>query len=87
MSKHEYLGDNIVLSVSIAGPDMYSYQWVKDGEAITDNNCSNYKGATSHKLHITPLKSENKGSYYRVISSEAGSVKSKSAVVKGITCE
>ena len=58
--------------------------WMKDGKAINDDNEPNCIGAASHTLCITSMRTNDEGSYYCVVSNEAGSVQSNSARLTGI---
>ena len=67
-------GNNVTLSVTTAGNPAPSYQWRKDGVAIS--------GATSSSLTLSSLAPSNAGSYSVVVTNSAGSVTSSAAVVE-----
>ena len=77
------------LSVSATGPGTLSliYQWIKDGEPITDDiikypNCTGYDTPT---LYISSLSAEHDGNYVCKVSyNEDCSVLSNSVEVRGM---
>ena len=76
-------GDEITFTVSATGSGLLSYQWMKDGKAITNENSFVHYFDTP-TLHIHSFSPECKGSYSCVVSSSIGSVISRSAEIKGV---
>jgi hypothetical protein len=66
-------GGTITLSVTVSGTSPFSYQWKKDGVAIS--------GATAATYSKINVQSSDAGSYTCVVSNAAGSVTSTAATV------
>ena len=75
-------GDWVTLTVSATGLEPLTYQWMKDGEAITEN-IAHVKHFDTPNLLIHPFSPEYEGNYTCVVSNVNKSVKSKSAELKG----
>jgi gliding motility-associated-like protein len=71
-------GTNVVFSV-VASGDSIKYQWIRDGNRLTDNGIIN--GAHSSLLMLTSVTSAEAGSYYCEVSGACGIVNSQSAVL------
>jgi hypothetical protein len=69
-------GGNVGLTVSASGTAPYSYQWQRNGIAIT--------GATSATLTLLNLQPTDAGAYAVVVSNVLGSIRSNAAIV-GLT--
>ncbi len=67
------LGGSAVLSVSASGTSPLAYQWKKDGVNIT--------GATNATYSVNSVQIADAGSYSVMVSNEAGSVTSRTAVL------
>ena len=67
------VGDSVVLSVAASGTAPLTYQWKKDGTAVS--------GATSSSLTFASAQESDAGSYTVVVSNSAGSVTSDAAVL------
>ena len=76
-------GSDVHLSVEAIGPGILSYEWEKDGRKIEVDELCGYTGATTPKLHISPLSPEHEGSYICVVSNDFDIMKTNSADVKG----
>lgn len=62
-------GDKVKLSISAVGPDPRTYQWLKDGKAITAAAHSpSFTGTNSSTLEINPFLPAHVGSYKCVVS-------------------
>ena len=68
-----FLGDPLVLSVDAGGTPPLSFQWRKNGAAIT--------GATASTLTIPSLQAGNSGSYDVVVTNSFGVAPSSPAVI------
>jgi len=66
-------GQNASFSVSASGSATLSYQWYKDGSALT--------GATASSLSLSAVSSTNAGSYTVKVSNSAGSATSSAATL------
>jgi uncharacterized repeat protein (TIGR01451 family) len=66
-------GDPVVFSVTATGPAGMSYQWLKNGEAIS--------GATDAVYQVAAAGSIDAGLYSAVVSSPCGSATSQTAVL------
>ena len=66
----------------VTGSGTLSYQWMKDGMAITDDEYPTCTGANTPSLCIQCFSYEHKGSYKCVVSSEVGCVHSTSVTLK-----
>lgn len=64
------------LSVSVTGSSPFTYQWRKDGVAVTGQS-----GANSATLGFTSIKASDSGKYTVVVSNAFGSVTSNEAIV------
>lgn len=78
---------SIILNVAASGTQGFSYQWYKNGVALSDGSQpsgSNVTGATSFQLRVnSPLSPADAGTYYAVVSGECGSpAQSTNAVVQ-----
>jgi hypothetical protein len=67
------VGDRVVLSVAASGEPAPSYQWRRDGTAIT--------GANERSLTIVQAQAADAGAYDVVVSNASGSVASQAARV------
>lgn len=67
-------GSNVLLSVSVTGSTPFSYQWQKDGQAIT--------GATNSTLNLTNLVRSSGGIFSVFITNQFGTATSSSATVR-----
>ena len=72
-------GSNTVFSATVAGTAPLSYQWFKDGAALTDGG--NISGALANVLTIANLTTNDSGAYYLAANNAAGSVTSTNAVL------
>lgn len=75
-------GDKLTLTVSAVGVGSLSYQWLKDGKAITKDWCSNCTGGDTHELVVSAFLPEHEGSYKCVVSTGNESVESRPADVR-----
>ena len=66
-------GNSVTFSVVATGTAPLSYQWYKDGKAIS--------GATGSSYTISSAKSSDAGSYYVIVSNSAGSVTSNTVTL------
>ena len=73
-------GDEVSFSVSAEGPGTLFYQWMKDGEAITDKT---FSGMDTDALHISFFSNKHKGSYKCKVINEVGSTETEPAVLSG----
>jgi autotransporter-associated beta strand protein len=71
------LGGSSTFSVTATGTDPISYQWSKNGAAIT--------GATASSHTITATKDSDAGNFSVIVSNEAGTVAGGSATLTVIT--
>jgi hypothetical protein len=69
----------VALSVIPVGTDPLTYQWWKDGQALTNN--TRVTGATNSVLSIVPTQLADSGSYSVVLTSTGGSTTSSVASV------
>ena len=67
------VGATLILTVVASGSDPISYQWYKDGTAIT--------GATSSVFTLGDIQLGGAGSYYAIVTNPYGSATSASAVI------
>lgn len=72
-SVNVYIGQSINLTVTATGPGALSYQWKKNGSAIS--------GATSAAFSIAASQLSDAGSYTVTVSNFGGTVTSNTAVV------
>src|SRR5215471_17535580 len=73
VSQIAFVGDTAVFSVAAQGVPPPSYQWLKDGTAIT--------GANASTLTLTNVQLTSAGSYTVVITNLAGSITSSAATL------
>jgi hypothetical protein len=66
-------GEALSLAVSLAGPGPFTYQWLKDGEAITD--------AVLNPFELIGVINDDEGDYEVVVSNPFGEVSSLTASV------
>jgi len=66
-------GDSLVLRVEASGTKPLAYQWLKDGQSIA--------GQTSESLVVESVQESDAGTYSVLVTNEAGSATSDSAVV------
>jgi len=66
-------GGEVSLRVEAAGPEPLSYQWYKDGEAIS--------GANSRTLSLISVDVSDSGLYYVVVTNNSGEATSRTATV------
>ena len=71
----DYLSQ-VSLSVSAIGPEPLTYKWKKDGEDITDPNCS---GMNTPVLTITSFSYETQGKYTCEVKNDHKTITSNSA--------
>jgi pectate lyase/pectin methylesterase-like acyl-CoA thioesterase len=72
-SQIAFVGDTVVFSVAAQAVPPPSYQWMKDGTAIT--------GANASTLTVTNVQLTSAGSYTVVITNSAGSITSSAATL------
>lgn len=75
---YPYTSD-IFFSVAATGAGSLSYQWFRDGTALTNN--SHVHGSTSATLTISGLQPSDIGSYHVIVSNMFGSVVSATAEI------
>ena len=81
-SQYRKDGDEVTLAVFAEGP--VHYNWMKDEEAITDDNLPNCNGANTPTLHISSLSPDyHEGMYKCVVNFEDASIASETANLKG----
>ena len=68
--------DSVVLSVVAVGVEPLHYKWKKNGEDITDSECT---GTTSPTLTILSFSQAHEGNYSCIISNNQKSIESESA--------
>ena len=72
-----------MFSVSATGSGSLSYQWVKDGEAITSDKYPNCTGVDTPELRISSFSSEYIGIYKCQVNSEYDAKDSSDAELTG----
>ena len=72
-------GTNTIFSAVVSGTAPLSYQWFKDGVALT--NGSNISGSLSNVLTVASLTTNDSGAYFLKASNVAGSATSTNAVL------
>jgi hypothetical protein len=77
---------SVTLSTFVSGSPAFSYQWFKDGQALSDGSTpsgSVVSGATQYLLRIAPpLTPSDAGTYYAVVTGQCGTpVQTANAVV------
>ena len=72
-------GTNIVFSITATGSAPLSYQWFKDGTALTDGGT--VSGVTTNVLKITALTTNDSGVYSVSVSNPVGSVTSGTTLI------
>jgi hypothetical protein len=71
-------GETIRLSVQTAGSAKVSYEWFKDGVSLATNTTqSSVSGARTAQLTVSGAKAADAGTYYCVVTNDAGRVVSK----------
>lgn len=84
-SQKELYENKVVMVVGVAaGPNTLSYQWMKDGDVITDTTLPGTTGTNTSTLQINCLSPEHNGQYRCVISCEGCMLQSETATLKGI---
>jgi len=72
-------GQTVTISVTADGTQPFTYQWSKDGLALTDGG--KVSGSTSGTLTLTNVTSADAGNYTVIVSNSAGSTTSDVAIV------
>nr|WP_154890261.1 S-layer homology domain-containing protein [Paenibacillus xylanexedens] len=72
-------GQTATFSITASGDAPLSYQWKKDGNALTDDE--NISGATAATLSISNTQSGDAGSYTVVVTNAAGNASSNAATL------
>lgn len=72
-------GKNAGFSVVASGTDPLTYQWMKDGSALTNNSV--YSGVNTNVLTLTGVGLGNQGAYSVTITNSAGSTNSSGALL------
>ncbi|MCP1137267.1 SBBP repeat-containing protein [Paenibacillus polysaccharolyticus] len=72
-------GQTATFSITASGDAPLSYQWKKDGNALTDGE--NISGATAATLSISNTQSGDAGSYTVVVTNAAGNASSNPATL------
>ncbi len=72
-------GQTATFSITASGDAPLSYQWKKDGNALTDDE--NISGATAATLSISNTQSGDAGSYTVVVTNAAGNASSIAATL------
>ena len=81
--KELYENEVVMVVVVAAGPNTLSYQWMKDGDVITDTMLPGTTGTNASTLRINCLSPEHNGRYRCVISCEGCTLQSETATLKG----
>ena len=77
--------EKVTFCVSAAGSDSLTYQWIKDGEAITDSSLPYCCGVNTHTLCISFFTPEHEGYYQCTVGcNDSCSVQSNTAQLIGI---
>ena len=82
--KELYESKVVMVVVVAAGPNTLSYQWVKDGDVITDTTLTGTTGTNTSTLQINCLSPEHDGQYSCVISCEGCTLQSETATLEGM---
>jgi|GEM_PF-2042229 len=72
-------GDEVVLSVEVAGLGSFRYQWFKDGAALADGE--GIEGATTAMLRLADAQVSAAGSYRVVVGGVGGTATSETVAV------
>ena len=81
--KTKHCKQGTMLTVRASGSGTITYQWMKDGEFLSEDDLSDCIGATTDTLQFLSLTSEHSGTYVCRVYNENASVESKTAVLKG----
>jgi alpha-tubulin suppressor-like RCC1 family protein len=73
-------GNNVILSTSVSGTQPLNYQWYFNNFALTNN--LHISGATSDRLTLSAIQTNDGGNYWLVISNAAGISTSTIATVQ-----
>ena len=76
-------GEHATLCVSAVGSGHLSYKWKKDGEDITDPNCT---GIDTHTLNISYFSSKFQGEYICKVKNDHKTIKSNPAKLELSKC-
>ena len=82
-TKTMVLGQEVTFVVSATGPGTLSYNWMKDGEEITDNHPLNFVDFDTPTLRITSFSQDNEGSYKCIVKNDFDRLESNAANLKG----
>ena len=74
-SLRKYCGEEAVFMVTAEGADTITYQWLKDGNSIIEDD--KHEGARKHTLTINSLQSKHAGSYMCIVENEHGRTESE----------
>lgn len=70
-------GADVTLTVTVDGPPPFTFQWFKDGVALTDD--ARVTGSTTLSLHLAAVRLEEAGSYTFTVENFAAAVTSSAA--------
>ena len=83
-SQNEIYENEVDLEVAATGPGTLSYQWMKDGDVISDTILPDTTGTNTSTLQINCLSAEHDGKYVCVISYEDCMLQSETATLRGM---
>ena len=72
-------GSNTIFRATVSGTAPISYQWFKNGSALTDEG--NISGSVSNVLTVANLTTNDSGNYFLTVSNIAGSASSSNATL------
>ena len=72
-------GSNTIFRAAVSGTTPISYQWFKNGVALTDEG--NISGSFSNVLTVANLTTNDSGNYFLTVSNIAGSASSSNATL------
>ena len=78
-------GTTTVFRAAVSGMAPFSYQWFKDGVALT--NGGNISGSFSNVLTITNVQTSNAGAYALTVRNPGAAVTSSNAVLKVVSAK
>lgn len=70
--QNKVIGEDVSFSITASGPGILSYQWMKDGNSINNENEPFYSGIDANVLNIKGVQHIHAGRYYCEVRNDNG---------------
>lgn len=84
-TQNKLYGNEVTFFATATGLGSLSYQWIKDGEVITDDILPHCTGSNTTTLHVSCLSAQHDGYYSCIVSNGDHQLESNPAQLQGMT--